>query len=190
MYEGQKSGRSGGSGAEPDEVGQVGSVGAGDAEAVAEILPERDAELLTGPQQAKEGVAASAARIRACAAGDLALDHLGAQILFRAVRVQRHLWPVQHQQQLLLVRVKSLEQAVEAGKTGAPAEDPVEPCPQRHSLVPIRRAPVGLQVGIEPPDQGAQELLGGVLPLREGIELMDQPLGMDPTQSVLVDCEL
>jgi hypothetical protein len=157
---------------------------------VTEILPERDAELLAGQQQAKECVAAIATRVRACAARDLALDHLGAQIPFRAVSVQRHLWPVQNQQQLLLVRVQPGQQPIEGGKAGAAAEDAVEPRPQLAPAPLVRRAAVGLQVGVEPPDQGAQELLRSVLPVGEGIELMDQPLGMDPAQSVPVDGEL
>ena len=58
------------------------------------------------------------------------------------------------------------------------------------SSLSVRRAPVGLQVGVEPPDQGAHELLGGVLPVGEGVELVHEPLGMDPAQGVSVEREL
>jgi hypothetical protein len=78
--EGQRPGRSGGGGAKPDEVGQVGRLGVRHAEAVAEIILKRDAELLTGLQQAKEAIAVIVNLIRARAAGDHACDHVGAQI--------------------------------------------------------------------------------------------------------------
>src|SRR5690349_5899522 len=54
----------------PDEVGQVQGIGSGDAEAVAEIVPEEDAELGAGQQQAGEAVPAVASLIGAGAAGD------------------------------------------------------------------------------------------------------------------------
>src|SRR5687768_15545401 len=103
LYLGQKSGRSGGLGAEPDEVWQIWSVGLCYTQAVSEEVPERDAQLGTGQQQAEEGVAALAALIGVGPAGDLALDHLRSQIALGAVGVQRHLGTVQHPQQLVLV---------------------------------------------------------------------------------------
>jgi hypothetical protein len=39
---------------------------------------------------------------------------------------------------------------------------------------------VGLEIGVEPPDQRAHALLSGVLLVGEGVELVDQALGMDP----------
>jgi hypothetical protein len=47
---------------------------------MAETVPEGDAELNAGQQQAGEGVPALASLIEASTAGDLALDHLWAQV--------------------------------------------------------------------------------------------------------------
>lgn len=49
---------------------------------------------------------------------------------------------------------------------------------------------VRLQVGIELPDQRSYTLLAGALLVGEGVELMDKPLGVDPTQCVAADVEL
>jgi hypothetical protein len=51
-------------------------------------------------------------------------------------------------------------------------------------------AAVGFEIGVEPPDQGAQALLSGVPLVGEGVELVDQALGMDPAQGVVIDREL
>src|SRR5690349_1412550 len=52
-----------------------------------------------------------------------------------------------------------------------------------------RCGPVGLEVGVEPPDQ-ATHLLGGALLVGEGLQLMHQPLGMDPAEGMVTDVEL
>jgi hypothetical protein len=49
---------------------------------------------------------------------------------------------------------------------------------------------IGLQVGVEPPDQRAHAPLGGAVGRGEGLELVDQPLGMHPAQRMLADGEL
>ena len=58
---------------------------------MAEIVPEGDAELSAGQQQAGEGVPALASLIGAGTAEDLALDHLWAQVALRAIGIERHL---------------------------------------------------------------------------------------------------
>ena len=147
---------------------------------MSEEVPEGDAELGTGQQQAEEGVAALAAPIGVGSAGDLAFDHVRPQIALGAVGVQRQLRTVQHPQQLVLVGMQPFQQAVERGEPGAPPEDPVETGAQRRPPTGVRIAAVGLEIGVEPPDQGAQALLSGVLLVGEGVELVDQALGMDP----------
>jgi hypothetical protein len=82
------------------------------------------------------------------------------------------------------------QQAVEGREPGPPAEDAVEPRPQRVPAPPVGLTPVGLEVGVEPPDQGAHQLLGRVLPLGEGVELVDQAFGVHPAQGVPVEGEL
>src|SRR4051794_15790400 len=80
-------------------------IGLGDPKAVSEEVPEGNAQLGTGQQQAEEGVAALAALIGAGSAGDLALDHVRPQIALGAVGVQRQLGTIQHSQQLVFVGV-------------------------------------------------------------------------------------
>ena len=52
-------------------------------------------------------------------------------------------------------------------------------------------AAVRLEIGVEPPDQGAHALPGRRgWPIGERIELVDQPLGVHPAQAVRADGEL
>ena len=113
---GAKGGRSGG-GALADEVWQ-GEDGwrAGDVEPAAEVVPERDAELVAGLHQAEEGVAAVAAGLRAGATADFAPCHLAADVILRAVGVKRDIRPFEGAEQLDLVGVEPGEQPVEGGK--------------------------------------------------------------------------
>ena len=79
-------------GSDSDQVGQVWNDAlAWDAEPVAEVVPEAEAELGAGLGQAEEGVAAVAAQIAVGAAADLAPGDLGADVVLRAVGVQRDL---------------------------------------------------------------------------------------------------
>ncbi len=49
---------------------------------------------------------------------------------------------------------------------------------------------IGFEVAIEPPDQRARSALGRTLRIGEGIELVNEALGMDPAQAVRADVEL
>jgi hypothetical protein len=49
-------------------------------------------------------------------------------------------------------------------------------------LTRIASATVGLEIAIELPGGGAYACLGGAVLLREGVELVDQALGMNPAQ--------
>jgi hypothetical protein len=124
------------------------------------------------------------------AVADLSLGDLAANIVLRTVGVERDLRSVEHHQQFGLVGVQAREQPVERGEAGPALEDPVEAGAKR-CLTPRRRiAAIDLEVGIEPPNQAAHPLLGGTMPVGEGIELMDQPLDMDPAEGVAADIEL
>src|SRR5215210_7469749 len=73
-----------------NEVGEARDGGASwNADPVAEVVPEGDAELLAGLGKAKEGVAAIAAKIALGAAADLALGDLAADVVLGTVGVQR-----------------------------------------------------------------------------------------------------
>src|SRR3954465_6120461 len=139
--------RSGGLGSRSDQVGQVRDAGlAWDAEPGAEVVPKAEAELGAGLGQAEEGVAAVAAQVAAGAAADLAAGDLGADVVLRSVGVQRDLRAVQHPQQLRLVGVQALEQAVEYDEAGAAPEQAIETCPQLGPAAPAGLSSVCLQV--------------------------------------------
>jgi hypothetical protein len=73
-----------------DDFGEGGDVPAtGDFEAGAEIVPEFDAVLAAGLQEAEKAVAAIAADVGAGSSADLALGDLATDIVLGAVGVQR-----------------------------------------------------------------------------------------------------
>src|SRR3954462_13855934 len=106
------------------------------------------------------------------------------------VGVQRDLGALQHPQQLRLVGMQAPEQATEDGKAGSPREDPIKARPQLRSAAAGWCLTIDLQIPVEPPHQPPHPLLGRTLMIREGVELMDQPLGMPPAQRVLPNLEL
>ena len=174
-----------------DEVWQVrNGWPAGEAEPAAEIVPEGDAELGAGFGQAEEGIAAVAAGIAAGAATDLALGDIGADVVLRSVGVQRGFGMVEHDQQFVLVGVQPLEQAIERDEPGSAAEDAIEAGAQLAAAAWCGVGAVSFQLGVESPDERPDLLLCGTLGLGEGVELVHQPLGVDPAQRVRADCEL
>src|SRR5712691_3800631 len=82
------------------------------------------------------------------------------------------------------------EQTVEGDEAGLTHEDAVEPRPQGGLALPGRMLAIGLEIAIEPPDQCAGSALGHALLIGEGVELVNQALGMDPAQAVPADIEL
>src|SRR3954454_12489751 len=95
------------SGALSDEVRQVSNPVDGDAEAIPEEGPERDGVLLAGFLKRQEGIAASSAVLSAGAAGDLADSHWVADILLRAVGVERHLRAFEGDQQFCFAQLEA-----------------------------------------------------------------------------------
>jgi hypothetical protein len=49
---------------------------------------------------------------------------------------------------------------------------------------------VSLEIGVEIPDETANPLLRGAMMVREGVQLMHQPLRVNPAQRVPTDVEL
>ena len=121
-----------------------------------------------------------AARIASCASADLALGDLATNIVFRSVGVERNFGPFEHHQQFGLVGIKPCQQAVEGDEPGLAREDAVEACPQGGFALPGGMLAIGFKIAIEPPDQSADMVLGDALLIREGIELVDETLGMHP----------
>ena len=86
--------------------------------------------------------------------------------------------------------VQALEGLIEGRKAGALGEDGIEAGRQGGRPRRLGMALVGLQVGIQIPDLGANPLLILAMALIERDQLMDQPLGVDPAQGMEQDGEL
>ena len=174
-----------------DDVWQVWNAGLVlNAEAVAEVVPERDAKLGAGLLQSEESVPAITSGVTVCAAANLALGDVAADVAFGTVGVERYLRAIQHRQQLRLVGVQPCEQAVESDEAGAAAEDAIEAGAQFAASAGSRRGAIGLEVGVEPPDQTTDALLSAAMQVGERIELVDLPLGMHPAKRMLAHGEL
>lgn len=178
-------------GAGPEEIREIGDGGlVGDVEAIAEVVPEREAEPGCGAHEAEESVAAVAAAGHLGAAADLAPGDVQADVALGAIGVERDLRAVEHGQQFRLVGVQACKQAVEGGKTGASSEDAIEADAQLASSPRTGIGAVGLEVGVKPPDQIADMRLRDPMPVGEGIEPVHQPFGVHPAQGVAADHEL
>jgi hypothetical protein len=79
--------------------------------------------------------------------------------------------------------MKPREQAVEGDESGLAGEDAIELDLQIGLALRGGRATVGLEVAVELPDGGARGGLGGTILIREGVELVNQALGMALIQS-------
>src|SRR5277367_6111279 len=103
----------------------------GHPEPAAQIVPDRDAELVAGLGEAQKCVATIATDIAPCPGTDLPPRDIATDIVLRAVGVERYFRPVQHHQQLRLVGMQPRQQAVQCDEAGAAEEDAVEPGTQR-----------------------------------------------------------
>ena len=89
-----------------------------DAEALAEIRAEREAELVAGLAPAEEGIARLASVIGPGAAGDLALGDGAADIVLRALGGQRDLGSFEDPPAFVLAPVQPGEPPVEGDEAG------------------------------------------------------------------------
>src|ERR1700692_2310723 len=191
MYEGQNAWPLGRLGSGEDDFGQAwDGVSARDGESVAEVVPERDFELGAGFDETEKGIAAITTDIATGAGTDLAPGDVAADVVLRSVGVQWDFGSVEHHQQLGFVGVEPREQAVEGDEAGLALEDAVEPSPQCCLALFGGAATIGLEMTFEVPDQLARVGRGGAILVGEGVQLVNQTLGMNPTQAVLADIEL
>src|SRR5271166_3508889 len=86
--------------------------------------------------------------------------------------------------------MKPREQTVEGDESGLAREDAVEARPQGSLAPPAGILAIGFEVAIERPDQVTNAGLGLALLIGEGIELVNETLGMNPAQAMLADIEL
>src|SRR5713101_7637737 len=175
----------------PDDLRQVWDIRLiGDCKSRAEVIPEGDAEFCAGLAEAQECVATVATSVASGAAADLSLGDLAADVVLRSVGVERDFGSIEDHQQFVLVGMEPCEQTVEGDEAGLTHEDAVEPCPQGGLALPGRMLAIGFEIAIEPPDQCARSALSLALFIGEGIELVNEALGMDPAQAVRADIEL
>src|SRR5690625_4523509 len=188
---GKTPGQSGCDGRFSDEVRERRDlVRTGDQEAIAEITPEGDAELVACLHQREEGVPTVPAELGACAGTDLAPGNLAADVVFGAIGMERDLGALQDLQKIIFLGVEAREQPIQADEACAGAEDALEAPPQLGPAPWRRITAVSLEVGIEPPDTLADALQGLALPVAEALELVYQTFGMDPALGVLAEPEL
>ena len=69
-------------------------------------------------------------------------------------------------------------------------KDALEARPQGSLELSTRILPIDFEIAIERPDQSTNSGLGLALIIGEGIELVNEPLGMNPEQAMLADIEL
>ena len=156
----------------------------------AKVVPEGDAELSTSLGEPEECIAAVATAVAVGSPADVAFGPLAADVVFRAIGVQRNFRVIEHHQQFVLVGVQPMQQVIKGDEACAPLKDAIEARPHFTASTPRRRQPVGLLVGIEPPDQSADMLLGDTLLVSKGLQFVHQAFGVNPTESVLADIEL
>jgi hypothetical protein len=164
-----------------DEIWKLRDGGAAaDAESGAKIIPKGNAELPACLSEPEKRVAAVATDVAVGSAADVAFGHLAADVIFRAVGVQRNFRVIEHHQQFVFVGVQPLQQTVKGDEACTPLKDAIEARSQFTASTPRRLEPVGLQVGIEPPDQPADMLLSDTLVISERLQLVHQALGVNP----------
>ena len=164
----------------------------GNIEPGAEVVPEGDAELGAGLEQAEESVAAIAADVASGAAADFSLGDLAANIVFRAVGVGVHgnLGPVEDHEQFGPVGMQPFQQPVEHNKAGALLENGVKAQAQVKGAAGRGLALVAEKIAVQSPDQSPDFFLRPPVVVGYGRELVDQPLGMNPAQDMMSDIEL
>ena len=98
----------------------------GDLEPAAQIIPDRDAELVAGFAEAEESIAAIPPDVTPRSAADLPPRDVASDVILRSVGVQRNFRPFEHHQQLGLVGIQPRKQAIQRDEAGAAQEDTVE----------------------------------------------------------------
>gem|GEM_PF-3371272 len=95
-----------------------------DPQPIAEIAPERQAELLAGLRKAQHAVACQPPVATDRPSGNLPLDDKATQIAFRRIGVEWDFGPLQNPQQFRLAAPQPKQQFVEITIAGADGENP------------------------------------------------------------------
>lgn len=180
------------SGSGNDHRGQWGNgwVRCADPQPIAEIAPERQAELLAGLRKAQHAVARQPPVATDRPSGNLPLDDKATQIAFRRIGVERDLGPLQNPQQFRLAAPQPKQQFVEIAIAGADGENPIEPDLKTVSCTLAWTSLIVFQLLVKKPDQLAQGFDMFYLARRRRHQLVQQTLCVDPTQRMGADPEL
>lgn len=157
---------------------------------IAEIVPERQAELLGGLHQPEHAVTRLPAVATDRAAGNFSLDDKAAQISFRRIGMERGFRPLHNPQQFGLAAAQPKQQFVEVAITGAQRENPIEPGLNAPSCTGIRSSLKGFQGRVIAPDEIPQSFDMPYLAGCRRHQLVQQPLGVDAAQRMGADAEL
>ena len=131
----------------------------GDAEAIAEIVPERKAKLCAGFGNAEEGIAGIATCVASGSPGDFAFGDVATDVVFRPVCVKRNFRSIEDHQKVVSVGVNAPEQSIEHDGTGCASKDSVKPGAQTYSTGRGRIVAICFEIAVVVPDQAADMLL-------------------------------
>ena len=152
----------------------------GNGEAATEIIPKRDTQFGAGLCQPEKGITTVSADIATGAAADRSLGYVASDVALGTVRMQWDIGVIQHGQQFGLVGMQTCQQAIKRDEAGAAAKDAIEADAKLPATAGRGVKAVRFQISIEPPDQRADMLLRDALLRGERVELMNQPLRVNP----------
>ena len=161
-----------------------------DAQPIAKIVPERQAELLAGLHQAEHAVTRLPAIATDRAARDLSLDDKASQISFRRIGVQRRFRSLENAQQLGLAALQASQELIEVAIAGPDGKYSIEPDLKTAGRTPAWTSLIVFEKLVKEPDQLAQGLDMFYLARRRRHQLVQQTLGVDPTQRMGADPKL
>ncbi len=98
--------------------------------------------------------------------------------------MQRNLWPVQNQQEVVPLLVNPPQGLVQVGEAGSPLEEPLKVSLQGRFALRRRRFAVGPQTLVILPNGVANAIHCLLFPWAQRNQLADRPLGVQPTQGV------
>ncbi len=152
--------------------------------AIGQIVAEGDPELAAGLQDAETGVPCLASRLAAGAGRELAARHMRADVALDDVGGERDVRVIEDPQQLRLVGYQAFQQPVECRMTGSGLEEGVEPGRQPLSPFLARVSPIAEKQCVIGPD--LRVIARRLMVRRAREQLVNEPLRMDPTQSMAV----
>jgi len=138
------------------------------SEAILEIVPEGDPQLLAGLLQAQERIPSGSPRLASGGSANLAFLHIVANVILAKIVVERDFRSLKYQEQLLFVFVDALEGKIEGLETRSLGENGVKPISQSELFFFTGSQLEGLELLIEPPDLVADCRLGLSIGLTKG----------------------